>query len=156
MLATRDMNLPLVVTIDQGSKVTIHPPNKAEVGRRAGLAALQGVYKQDVDGTSPLPKSVTYEGGSATVEFDGFKGDLVLKGDAIQGFELAGADGKFQPATAKLPGRRVGVTQILQRDLEVRAAVAGQIGELERRAARRYAIRAAHDVVGERRAALEQ
>jgi sialate O-acetylesterase len=110
MLAARDMDLPLVVTIDQGSKVTIHPPNKAEVGRRAGLAALQHVYKQDVDGTSPLPKSVTYEGDSATVEFDGFKGNLVLKGDAVQGFELAGADGNFQPTTAKIDGRRVVVT----------------------------------------------
>ncbi len=107
MFGTKAMNVPLVVTIDQGAKETIHPPNKAEVGRRAGLAALQYVYKQDVEGTSPTPKSVQFQGGTAFVEFDGFKGDLVVKGDSIKGFELAGADQKFVPASAKVEGRRV-------------------------------------------------
>ena len=115
-LTAKEMGLPLVVTIDQGSPVTIHPPNKAEVGRRVALAVRQHIYKQDVEGTSPTPKSVTFAGDSATVEFGGFKGDLVLKGDAVQGFELAGADKKFVPATAVIKGddvvvRAVGVSQ---------------------------------------------
>jgi sialate O-acetylesterase len=107
LLTARELGLPLVVTIDQGSQTTIHPPNKAEVGRRAGLAALQHVYKQNVEGTCPLPKDVKFERDSAIVEFDGFKGDLVLKGDTVKGFELAGGDGVFKPATAILDGRRV-------------------------------------------------
>lgn len=107
MLAARDMGLPLVVTIDQGSSTTIHPPNKAEVGRRAGLAALQHVYKKDVDGTSPLPKTVTYGSDSVVVEFDGFKGDLALKGSELKGFELAGTDHVYQAAGAAIQGRRV-------------------------------------------------
>jgi sialate O-acetylesterase len=106
-LVAQEMKLALVVTIDQGSATTIHPTNKAEVGRRAGLAALQHVYKQDIEGTSPLLKSVQFQGDSAIVEFDGFKGDLQVRGDAIKGFELAGADHKFVPAEAKLDGRRI-------------------------------------------------
>lgn len=107
MLTARDLGLPLVVTVDQGSPITIHPTNKAEVGRRAALAAAQHIYGANIDGTPPLPKSVTFAGDTATVEFDGFKGDLVVKGDSIQGFELAGPDGKYQPAAATLQGRRV-------------------------------------------------
>jgi sialate O-acetylesterase len=109
MLAARDLGLPLVVTIDQGSKTTIHPPNKAEVGRRAGLAALQYVYKKDVEGTGPAVKSIQFQGDTVVVDFDGFRGDLVLKGSAVQGFELAGGDQKFMPATAKIEGRRIRV-----------------------------------------------
>lgn len=109
MLTARELGLPLVVTIDQGSPVTIHPPNKAEVGRRSGLAALQHVYKQDVEGTSPSAKIVKFEGDSAIVEFKGFKGDLELKGDEVKGFELAGADQNFRPATAEIEGSRVKV-----------------------------------------------
>lgn len=116
MLAARDLGLGLAVTIDQGSKTTIHPPNKAEVGRRAGVAALQHVYKQNIDGSSPMAKTVQFSGSSAVVTFDGFKGDLVVHGNNIEGFELAGADKVFHPATAKLSGRAVtlqaeGVTQ---------------------------------------------
>ena len=106
-LTARELGLPLVVTIDQGSPTTIHPPNKAEVGRRVALAALQHVYKQDIEGSSPAPRDVTFTGDTATVEFDGFKGDLVLKGDAVKGFELAGDDKKFVPATAVIKGRSV-------------------------------------------------
>lgn len=107
MLAARDLGLPLVVTIDEGSAETIHPPNKAEIGRRAGLAALQHVYKQDVEGTAPAMKSVKFLDGGAAVEFDGFKGDLVLKGGRVEGFELAGADGMFHSASAEIKGRNV-------------------------------------------------
>jgi sialate O-acetylesterase len=107
LITAHDLGLGLVVTIDQGSAATIHPPNKAEVGRRAGLAALQTVYKQDVEGTSPVPKSIIINGDTVTVEFEGFKGDLVLKGDAVKGFELAGVDGNFQAATAEIQGRSV-------------------------------------------------
>ncbi|CAN5688778.1 sialate O-acetylesterase [soil metagenome] len=108
-LVAHDLGLGLVVTIDQGSPTTIHPPNKVEVGRRAAIAALQNVYKKDVEGTAPRPKEVKFQGDTAVVEFDGFKGNLVLKGDAVKGFELAGADQKFVPAVATIEGRSVKV-----------------------------------------------
>ena len=106
-LIAKELGLPLVITIDQGSATTIHPPNKDEVGRRTALAALQSVYKQDVEGTAPQFKSAQAAQGGVVVDFDGFKGDLVQKGDALPGFELAGADGAFHPAEARVQGRSV-------------------------------------------------
>ncbi len=99
----------VVVTIDQGSVVTIHPPNKQKIGERAGWAALQGAYNISVDksgnafdGTSPMMQSVTYQGATATVKFGGFQGSLKIVGGSLQGFELAGADGVFVVASAEL------------------------------------------------------
>ncbi len=106
-LAAKDLGLPLVVTIDQGSATTIHPPNKAEVGRRVGVAALQSIYKKDVEGTSPNPSAVKFQGQTAVVDFDGFKGNLVVRGASVQGFEIAGTDKHFYPATAAVEGRSV-------------------------------------------------
>ena len=105
-LAAQELNLPLVVTIDQGSKETIHPSNKSEVGRRAGLAALQHVYRQQIDGSSPRPTSLRFEGGSAVVEFSA---ELSVQGEVIAGFELAGLGGAFAAATARAAGRVVTV-----------------------------------------------
>ena len=112
-LVAQDLKLPLVVTIDQGSAITIHPPNKAEVGRRAGLAALQHVYHQAVNGTSPQPTALHFTGATAAIDFSD---DLVVNEAAISGFELAGHDQAFVPASASLSGRTItlsaaGITQ---------------------------------------------
>jgi sialate O-acetylesterase len=106
-LVARDLDLPLVVTIGQGSRVTIHPANKAEIGRRAGLAALQHVYRQPVVGSSPAVQALRFDGGAAIL---GFSADLVVAGAAVSGFELAGSDQVFVPATAQVAGRQVTVT----------------------------------------------
>ncbi|MDR1191247.1 MAG: sialate O-acetylesterase [Verrucomicrobiales bacterium] len=107
LLVSKQLRLPLVVTIDEGSAETIHPPKKDVVGRRAGLAALQRVYQKEVEGSSPVPKSFKTDGDSIVVEFTGFKGDLVVKGDRAEGFEIAGDDHRFYPATAQVFGRQV-------------------------------------------------
>jgi sialate O-acetylesterase len=106
-LVAHDLGLPLVVTIDQGSATTIHPPNKAVVGRRVGLAAQQHVYHQAVSGTSPLPTSLTYSAGTAVI---GFSDELKVSGATANGFELAGVDGAFVPATAQVAWHTVTLT----------------------------------------------
>jgi sialate O-acetylesterase len=106
-LVAGELGLPLVVTIDQGSATTIHPANKEVVGRRAGLAALQHVYHQAVDGSAPRPTAMRRADGAIILEFDE---DLVVHGDTIAGFTLAGPDNAFVPATATLDGRRVSIT----------------------------------------------
>lgn len=105
-LVAGELGLPLVVTIGQGSKVTIHPANKAEIGHRAGLAALQHIYRQPVVGSSPAVRALRFEGAAAVLDFDG---DLVATG-ALSGFELAGPDQAFVPASARIAGRQVTVT----------------------------------------------
>lgn len=110
MLAARELGLPMAVTIDQGSKETIHPANKAVVGKRAGLAALQGIYGKPVEGASPSPTSVRFSGGGAIVEFPSAGPALRAEEGSLAGFELAGADKQFRPASGFLKGRVVTVT----------------------------------------------
>lgn len=110
MLAARDLGLPLAVTIDQGSKETIHPANKATIGKRAALAALHGVYGKPVEGASPAPESVRFSGGEAVVEFPSAGPSLRAVDGPLAGFELAGADKQFHPATGILKGQVLTVT----------------------------------------------
>lgn len=102
-LVARDLGQPLVVTIGQGSRTTIHPANKAEIGRRAGLAALQHVYGRPVVGSSPAVQTLRFAEGEAILTCDA---EVVAAGDLV-GFELAGEDGVFVSATARIDGRRI-------------------------------------------------
>ena len=48
-----------------------------------------------------------FEGGKAVVSFTHLGGGLVAPGGALRGFEVAGADGVFHPATARIVGATV-------------------------------------------------
>jgi sialate O-acetylesterase len=99
-------NTGLAVTIDIGESKDIHPKNKAEVGRRLALAALKVAYGQDVVFSGPVVKSLQIDGNKAIVTFDNAKG-LMSKGDKLEGFEIAGEDGKFVEANATIDGEKV-------------------------------------------------
>jgi sialate O-acetylesterase len=51
------------------------------------------------------------EGSTMRVWFDHADG-LTAKGGTVEGFEIAGADGKYQPATARIEGSTVIVTGV--------------------------------------------
>lgn len=103
----RDLpNVGLAITIDVGNPNDIHPTEKLIVGKRLALVAGHLAYGKDVPYSGPAPKSVKANGGEATIEFDHVNGGLVAKGGSLQGFEIAGDDGKFVPATAKIDGDR--------------------------------------------------
>ncbi len=101
----------LAVTIDLGEADDIHPLNKADVGRRLGLAALEKVYGRDVVGSGPLHRAVTFSDGSAVVEFNSSGGGLAVGPDGkaknLEGFALAGADRKWHWAKAIIDGDQV-------------------------------------------------
>ncbi|MCE5279144.1 MAG: hypothetical protein LLG03_14080 [Planctomycetaceae bacterium] len=85
----------------------IHPRNKWDVGRRLALSALHQAYgKKDLVYSGPLYKSVEIKGSEAAVSFDlcnstglSIRGK---EGDELSWFEIAGADGKFVKAAAKI------------------------------------------------------
>lgn len=96
----------MVVTLDIGDARDIHPRNKQEVGRRLALHALRGVYGEDVVSDGPTPRGVERAGDGLRVTFDGAHGGLL--GDApLLGFEVAGADGAFAAASARIDGEAV-------------------------------------------------
>ena len=103
----RDLkNVGLVVTIDVGNPTNIHPTNKLPVGKRLAAVAQKIAYGQDVPYTGPTFQSMKIDGESAMIRFDHVEGGLVSKG-ALQGFQIAGADGKFVTAQAKIDGDTV-------------------------------------------------
>lgn len=102
-------NTAMAVTIDIGDPDNIHPTNKLDVGLRLARGARLLSYGEKVEDSGPLFRQVTPEGASLRVWFDHAKG-LYAKGGVPSGFEVAGADGKFMPATAVIDGGNVVVS----------------------------------------------
>jgi sialate O-acetylesterase len=100
-------NVGLAITIDLGNPSNIHPTNKQPVGHRLALIAQRMAYGQDVACSGPTFKSLVVNGGEAVVTFDHVDDGLVARGGEVLGFELAGEDGKFVPATGKIKGPTV-------------------------------------------------
>jgi sialate O-acetylesterase len=104
-------NTGLAVTIDIGEPNDIHPKNKQDVGLRLALAARAIAYGEKIEYSGPLYRQVTSADHALRVWFDHVDGGLVAKGgSALKGFEITGADRKFQPADARIDGQTVLVT----------------------------------------------
>jgi sialate O-acetylesterase len=67
-------------------------------------------YGEDINYSGPIFRQATPEGSSIRAWFDHHAKGLVAKGGELTGWEVAGADGKFLPATAKIDGNTVIVT----------------------------------------------
>ncbi len=104
-------NSGIATAIDVGEQWNIHPHNKQEVGHRLALVAEAKVYGEKMDYAGPVYRMMTVTGGAAHLAFDHLSGGLVAKdGKPLTGFEVAGADGKFVPADAKIDGESVVVS----------------------------------------------
>lgn len=104
-------NTAMAVTLDVGEADNVHPPDKQTVAGRLALAARDMVYGEQVAYESPLFRQATTElqsdgSTSMRVWFDHAEG-LSYHGKPATGFELAGADGKFVPAEARVEGNTV-------------------------------------------------
>ncbi len=99
-------NTAMAVTIDIGNPDNVHPTDKVDVGQRLALAARALSYGEAIEFSGPLYRQSVPEGNQMRVWFDHAKG-LTLKGDILTGFEVAGVDGKFVAATARIEGATV-------------------------------------------------
>jgi sialate O-acetylesterase len=88
----------------------VHPTDKVDVAHRLALAARALAYGEDISYSGPIFRQATPEGGAIRVWFDHHAKGLAAKAGELTGFEVAGADGKFVPATAKIDGNTVVVT----------------------------------------------
>jgi sialate O-acetylesterase len=100
-------NTAMAVTIDIGNPDNVHPTDKVDVGLRLALAARALSYGEDVSYSGPMFRQATPEGNSIRVWFDHHAKGLAVKSGTLTGFEVAGADGKFVPATATIDGNTV-------------------------------------------------
>ncbi len=111
----------MAVALDIGDPTNIHPTNKLAVGQRLAQAARSIAYGQPVVKGGPLFASLTIVGNRVRLTFSDVGGGLVIGSPAhtaslpsavptaarLQGFEVAGADGKFFPAAADIDGATV-------------------------------------------------
>lgn len=103
-------NTGMAVAIDVGSTNTIHPTNKRDVGQRLSLWARACVYGEKLPWSGPLPSGHLFKPGEVELSFTHTDGGLIAKGGALTGFELAGADRVWKPATARIAGDKVVVS----------------------------------------------
>ncbi|MFP4548939.1 MAG: sialate O-acetylesterase [Fidelibacterota bacterium] len=107
MTADNLENCGLAVTIDIGEAEDIHPKNKQDVGKRLALWALHDAYDQDVIYSGPKYKTMKIDGNRVILTFDHVAAGLVVQGDELKGFTIAGDDKKFYFAKAKVKGDKV-------------------------------------------------
>ena len=100
----------MAVTIDVGEADNIHPKNKQEVGRRLALSALTVAYGKPGERSGPLFDTIKIDGEKARIKFKQLGGGLVVKGEKLTGFAIAGEDKKFVWADASLDGDSVVVS----------------------------------------------
>ncbi|MBK9385420.1 MAG: sialate O-acetylesterase [Planctomycetes bacterium] len=97
----------MAVTIDIGNSTDIHPKNKQDVGKRLALWALAQEYGRDLVKSGPLFQRATVRGNTLELAFTHARGLATRDGQALRGFELAGADRVYHPAEARIEGERV-------------------------------------------------
>lgn len=99
-------NTGMAVTLDIGDPLDIHPKNKQDVGRRLALWALARTYGRDIPYSGPLYAGLQPEGTHLRLTFDHAKG-LKTSGGPPSHFEIAGPDGQFVPAEARIEGESI-------------------------------------------------
>lgn len=99
----------VAATTDIGHRDCIHPPYKKEVGERLAWLALARDYGFVGLPSTPTYRSVAFDGPVARVSFDGVSpyGDCFrVFGErerlVLQGFEVAGEDRVWHPASAQI------------------------------------------------------
>ena len=104
---SKSPNTAMAVTTDVGNPNNIHPTHKEPVGQRLALAARALAYGEKIEFSGPLYQSMQVKGSEVVLSFTHVGGGLVAKDGALKGFTIAGADGKFVPATAKIEGTNI-------------------------------------------------
>jgi len=97
-------NSGLAVAIDVGDADDIHPKDKKEVGERLALWALAKQYGRKVVFSGPTFDRAETIPGALKLHFKNADGGLVVKGEKLGEFSIAGSDKKWLWAEAKIEG----------------------------------------------------
>ena len=107
LTASTVKNSGLAVTVDTGDADNIHPKDKQVVGERLALCALAGEYGKKISCAGPTFTSMEHLPGALKLHFRHTDGGLVVKGDRLAEFSIAGKDRKWHWADAKVAGDSV-------------------------------------------------
>ncbi|UII19261.1 sialate O-acetylesterase [Fulvivirga ligni] len=109
---THTLDLPstgMATIIDIGDAGDVHPRNKQDVGYRLWLAARKVAYGEDIVYSGPAFKSMQIKDNQVIISFDHIGSGLKTQGD-LTAFIIAGKDGIYHRATAKIVGDKVVVS----------------------------------------------
>jgi sialate O-acetylesterase len=95
-------NTGMAVTIDVGDPVNIHPKDKQAVADRLTRIALAKTYGRKIEYSGPVYDSMKVEGNTICLKFTHIGQGLLGKGGELKTFTIAGNDGKFVPAVARI------------------------------------------------------
>ena len=103
-------NSGIVVLMDSGDELGIHPADKETVGKRFAYLAFGNTYQlKGFAYQSPSYDSLLINGNIATIKFRNAPNGLTSFGKSLTQFEIAGPDKRFYPATAFI---RTGTVQL--------------------------------------------
>ena len=100
-------NAGLASAIDVGDANNIHPKDKKVVGERLALLALANHYGKKIPSAGPQLVSVNKISGGLKLNFRNADGGLVVKGELLEEFSIAGTDRVWHWAEAKIDGDAV-------------------------------------------------
>ena len=100
-------NVGMVVTMDLGNETCIHPSKKKEVGSRLAYMALSKTYNiKGIYAESPRYKSHEVKGNKIIISFERAPLGVTSNYKPLHSFEIAGEDGVFYPAEARIVNRK--------------------------------------------------
>ena len=97
----------IAVITDVGEERDIHPQKKEPVGARLALAARGIAYREPIEYSGPVFRSMRREEGKLLLNFNHVGDGLEARGGELKGFAIAGADRKFVWAKAEIQGAQV-------------------------------------------------
>ena len=101
-------NTGIATAIDVGEAYNIHFKNKEAVGHRLALNALNMTYGMKIPYSGPVFKNMEINGNKITIHFTHtYEGLVTNDGKSPRGFAIAGTDGKYKWANAKIVGNTV-------------------------------------------------
>lgn len=119
LTASSVKNSALAVTVDTGEADNIHPAEKQIVGERLALCALANEYGKKIPWAGPTFVSAAPIPGALRLRFKNTDGGLVVKGDSLEEFSLAGKDRQWHWADARIDGDSVIVSSKLVPETQV-------------------------------------
>jgi sialate O-acetylesterase len=107
-------NTGMVVSIDTGDAIALHPKNKKPIGIRHAYLALKQTYEKNITAYGPRFKKQSFQGNRIVLEFDLFgKGLMAAKPGKLNSFAIAGKDRKWHWAASDIKGSTVVVSSAM-------------------------------------------
>lgn len=109
LISQKVPNSGLAVAIDIGEANDVHPLDKKTVGQRLALAAEKVAYQEkNIVYSGPVYQSMKTENNKIILSFTNTGSGLIAKnGGELKEFSIAGTDGKFVWANARIDGNTI-------------------------------------------------